>query len=471
MSAGRVFLSSALFFWQTRVIINGMDPYWQLLVPQVTCLHLNPERISAHPALKGLKAGQSVLICERDPRLFLDYFFGALFHGCHVWCISPEWGERRREASMRLSGAARVLGDQAETFQSYVGEQALPEECAELLDAGQPAICIPTGGSSGQLRFAVHSWDTLSASAHGFLEYFAEESHRPLCVLPLYHVGGLMQAVRTLLSGGDLTIGNPSDPKAGLPRDFDPEGRFLSLVPTQLKRLLESGDASWLKRFKAVVISGGAVDNALLDRAHAEGLELYVSYGMTETAAMVSILDAKDFRAGKRGVGFPLPHASISVVESPDVEQPAGRLLVHAASLCHGLIPGGPLQQEDGLLTNDLGYFDADGALQVIGRADRVMITGGMKVDPAEIEKLLLESGMVTDVFIRAIPSPEWGQSLEAHYVPADEEIDEGRLGKFVRTRLSPIHVPKRWVRVGILPRTIMGKIDAARLDRTQPLK
>ncbi|MEO1401576.1 MAG: AMP-binding protein, partial [Cyanobacteria bacterium J06635_1] len=115
-----------------------------------------------------------------------------------------------------------------------------------------------TGGTSGQIRFAMHTWETLSAAVHGFLDYFECEVTHAYCVLPLYHVSGLMQALRTWLSGGQLVV-QPFKALLQGNRQIRPDSAwFISLVPTQLHRLLSADIANdlndfttWLSRFQA----------------------------------------------------------------------------------------------------------------------------------------------------------------------------------------------------------------------------
>jgi o-succinylbenzoate---CoA ligase len=328
---------------------------------------------------------------------------------------------------------------------------------------------IPSGGTSGKLRFAIHTRETLFESARAFLEFFGQpRGHHALCVLPMHHVSGLMQAIRVALSDGRLTLGNPHDPRIGLPDDFEREGCFLSLVPTQLRRLLDDGAAEWLRGFGTIIIGGAALDTALWQKAFDERLPLVPSYGMTETAAMVCALAKYDFLAGKSGVGEALPHAEISIETDSGAasEKNAGRVRVRAKSLCKGTIPATNIEPGEGLLTNDLGWLDDTGSLHIKGRADRVIICGGEKIDPAEIEEAVLATGLVRDVAVIGIPDEKWGQLAAAFYVSATESKSvEDDLKIRLRDTLSPKHVPKKWFKLENLPRSEAGKLDTMKLQ------
>lgn len=371
----------------------------------------------------------ALVLREASPEAFLEQFFASVCGGHSVWIAAPDWG------------AARVR-----EMAAIVNETPLPEG----------SIMIPTGGTSGVLRFAMHTWETLSESARGFGTFYGvTEGHRSLCVLPTCHVSGLMQAVRVAVLGGKLVRGDPHAPQNGLPAGFAPEDCFLSLVPTQLRRLLDDGAAEWLRRFKTIIIGGAALDDTLAQRARTERLPLSPSYGMTETAAVACALTPQEFLDGRSGVGKPLPHVTISLGED-------SRVHIRAKSLCKKLVPTIGTDLSDGLLTNDIGEIDEDGFLHIKSRSDRVIISGGEKIDPGEVEAALFATGLVLDTYVIGTTSREWGEAVTVLYVPANGNEVEPLLAARLRETLSPVHVPKTWLRVDAIPRNDAGKPDVA---------
>jgi O-succinylbenzoic acid--CoA ligase len=376
-------------------------------------------------------AGAQV-IREASPPAFLEQFFAAVQTGHSVWIASPNWG------------AARM-----QEMATIMNETSLPEG----------SIMIPTGGTSGALRFALHTWETLAESAEGFGAFYrAQGGLRTLCVLPTFHVSGLMQAVRVAVLGGSLVTGDAHDPQSGLPVGFKPEGCCFSLVPTQLRRLLDEGAADWLRRFRVIIIGGAALDEALANRAREERLPLSPSYGMTETAAVACALMPEEFLAGKRGVGRPLPHVTLTLGEG-------SRVHIRARSLCKQLVPSGGCDLANGLLTNDIGTFDQEGILHILRRADRVIISGGEKIDPGEVEAVILATGLAKDAYVIGFPSREWGEAAAALYVSANGNEVDSLLHTRLRETLSPAHVPKKWVRLDVIPRTSAGKPDVSAIQ------
>lgn len=344
----------------------------------------------------------------------------------------------------------------------------LPPAIDGLREPEQTEILIATGGTSGAPRWAVHTGETLSAAARGLQSALGGGPISSLCFLPLEHVSGLMQVVRALVSGGAVTFVDGRALRAGRFPPV-PVGAVTSAVPTQLARLLEvPGGIEWLRSFRAVFLGGGPAWPDLLNRARAAGIPLAPCYGMTETAAQVTLLPPGEFLAGREDVGRPLPHAAVEIVD-PATEETlgrgcVGRIRVRCASLFLGYIPG-ERHETDAFLTSDQGELTADGHLCVQGRADAVVITGGEKVDPVEVEAAIRATGLVDDVAVVGVPDREWGEAVVAVIAGAAPGM-EGELAARVRQVLSPAARPKRWVRVAELPRTGAGKVDRQALLR-----
>jgi O-succinylbenzoic acid--CoA ligase len=273
-----------------------------------------------------------------------------------------------------------------------------------------------------------------------------------------------MQLVRALITEARLSLADWHAVEAGTARP-DREGVFLSLVPTQLHRLLEDRAATdWLRRCRAVFLGGAAAWPALLERAHAVRIPLAPAYGMTETAAQVCCLKPDEFLSGRSGVGRALPHARLSVVD--DEERPVaagktGRIRVESEALFLGY-QGELGRRGDGYVTTDLGSMDADGYLTVAGRSGDTINTGGEKVMPTEVEAAIREVGLVEDVVVCGRSDPEWGEVVCALVVSSrfPGEIE-------ARSRLKPLlashKIPRRWILIEKVPRNALGKLDRKR--------
>jgi O-succinylbenzoic acid--CoA ligase len=288
-----------------------------------------------------------------------------------------------------------------------------------------------------------------------------------LCLLPLYHISGFQQLVRALATGGRLMIDEWASVAAGrlpsLPECND--GWTVSLVPTQLHRLIASPAAvEWLRGFRLILLGGAPAGAELLATARRAGLALAQSYGSSETAAAVAAVTPTCFLAGNNGYEA-LGHASIRIVDTESgMESPPGHIgqvIVESSSLFLGYWPEprppGPWA------AGDLGLIDAYGRLQLVGRCDAAINTGGEKVHPAEVEAALLSTGAFSEVFVSGAPDPRWGECVVACFPAADQpSLDKVELQ--LRTQLSPHKLPRRWLPVQDWPLTSQGKTDRNRL-------
>ncbi len=399
-----------------------------------------------------------VLIAEADPTDFLAGFWAALLAGWDVAIANPQWGQQEWQSVSQLICPTVIWGDGIQCSQRPVSRSQTYRASS---DTG-PAILIPTGGSSGQVKFVAHRWESLIAAAEGFCQSFrpAGEPVNVYCVLPIYHVSGLMQMLRAWASGGEVVIA-PFKPLLRSPIG-DGKGRFISLVPTQLEWLIQEGKGTWLQSFQAVLLGGAPPWPPLLDRAADLRIPLCLSYGMTETAAMVTALSPQDFLRGDRSSGRALPHATIQIVKkNANSSQPLlpgelGQILVRIKALT------------EPVYTDDLGYLSDGGYLHITGRASHKIISGGENIFPAEVEAALRCTGQVKDVCVIGLPHPEWGEAVTALYVPVNKAVCAESLRQAllkpdaagIIPALSRYKLPKHWVQLPVLPRNAQGKLN-----------
>lgn len=326
-------------------------------------------------------------------------------------------------------------------------------------------LCIPTGGSSGAMKLARHDERTLGAAVAGFCAHFDVSRVDAVGMLPAWHVSGLMAWARCTWTGGTYRTVQWKDVERGVARPVG-AGGFVSLVPTQLARLLgDAGAEAWLRSFRAVLLGGGPAWPALLARARAARVPVALSYGMTETAAMVAAQTPQEFAAGDVSSGRAMPQARI-------VTDAEGRLLIAGASLFFGYWPEERAGAEDCVAwrTDDLAEIDAAGRLRILGRADAIIITGGEKVNPAEVEAALREAGGagLEDVAVVGVAHPEWGSEVVALYPESRDEarVDVALLCEVLAGRLAAAKRPKRYMAVPAeaWPRDARGKVSRAEL-------
>ncbi|NEQ99822.1 MAG: 2-succinylbenzoate--CoA ligase [Cyanothece sp. SIO2G6] len=430
---------------------------------------------------------QSILLAESNPLRFLAGFFAAHATVHHVFLGNPQWGTQEWQQAIAIAQPDYIWGDipieAALRHRAPMVKTVTPTPQKTIPDPpDQSLILIPTGGSSGQIRFVMHRWDTLAAAVTGFQQYFQLEAINSICVLPLYHVSGLMQVMRSLLSGGNLWLTPFKSLKQGQNLPFSPQDWCISLVPTQLQALLRSPPtAQWLAQCHTVFIGGAAPWPDLLHQSRTHHIPVGLCYGMTETAAQFTALKPQDFLAGQHNVGQVFSHAQVLIVDEIGKTLPPhtmGQVCVAADSLALGYYPTGWSADQITttpagtvlLRTDDGGYFDDNGHLNLVGRLSNKIITGGENVFPAEVEAAIWATGLVMDVAVVGIPDAYWGQCVAAVYVPQPQQgaVDavhgHQRLATALHHKIARYKQPKLWVPVEILPRNEQGKINRQQL-------
>jgi O-succinylbenzoic acid--CoA ligase len=333
-------------------------------------------------------------------------------------------------------GASMVLEDPA---WPAAWKHEMAERASMLENVAQPAFLVATSGTTGLPKWCIHSSDTLLCAAGGYRERFGSRGIiHAVNVLPVQHIGGLMPFVRCLACDGRVHQADYRSAASLAEAPFPLEEASISLVPTQLRRMLQETEAAaLLRRFALVLVGGAACPPGLLKQAREAGLRLSPCYGSTETAAMVTALDPDDFLAGTTGVGKALPHAGVGVDEQ-------GRVHVQADSLLLGYLPAVEGFSRAPFIMGDIGSIDSEGNLDIHGRSDRVIITGGKKVHPERVEAAAVETGLVIDAACRGCPDEDWGTRVELDVTvrSATPELKSSLLAELKR-RLPSYAVPK----------------------------
>lgn len=403
-----------------------------------------------------------ILLAEREPIKLLAGFIAACAAGCPVFLGNPNWVKSEWQQVFELVQPDLTLGqgDWELTVKDYY-----PSAQPAILN---PAwIMLPTGGSSGKIRFAIHTWETLMASVQGFQQYFQLQQVNSVCVLPLYHVSGLMQFLRCFTTGGKLVILPFKTLEADGIAKINLTSFFISLVPTQLQRLLQQPASSkWLSQFQTVLLGGAPAWEQLLAQARQYNIRLALTYGMTETASQIATLKPEEFLSGKSNCGQVLPHAKITIHNSAGAILTAnqvGNLKIQAKSLALGYYPEYFTDTEQ-FSVDDIGFLDDRGYLNVVGRDSNKIITGGENVFPNEVEAAIRATQLVNDVCVIGLPDQKWGQVVTAVYVPSSSLVCTETIRVAIADKLSKFKQPKYWLAVQILPRNLQGKINREQL-------
>jgi len=311
------------------------------------------------------------------------------------------------------------------------------------------SILIRTGGSSGEPKFAIHTWSSLETAARNLWFRMGREPISSFLDLPLFHVSGWMPVVRALISGGRLGLGDDWR--------FEnfPGARVTSIVPTTLYRSLQcSQTVGLLKQMDWIFAGGAAFSPELLNRAREEELPISLVYGMTETGGMVALQHPEEFMAGDPPTVTAFSQNELTVDEEGEIE-------IRSDQLFRGYLGRVP-RESASWKTGDLGEFASPGCLEIRGRKGRFLSSGGETVSLSKIESVAKNIEGVKDAFVAALPSEEWGSSTLL-FVEGDH-LQNRDLREELKLVLDPPEVPAQVRVVEEIPRSGLGKVDMDRL-------
>jgi malonyl-CoA/methylmalonyl-CoA synthetase len=339
---------------------------------------------------------------------------------------------------------------------------------------GDLAAILYTSGTTGRSKGVMLSRENLASNAEALVGLWRfTETDVLLHALPVFHTHGLFVATNCALYAGASLIFQPAfAPDAVLAAL--PKATVMMGVPTFYSRLLadprlDRAVCGGMRLF----ISGSA---PLSPATHAEwrartGHAILERYGMTETNMIASNPYDGDRRAGT--VGMPLPGVEVRVTgpDGAEVAQgEAGSIEVRGPNVFGGYWRLPEKTAEDfrpggWFVTGDLGAFDADGYLSILGRAKDLVITGGLNVYPAEVEAALDDLPGVAASAVIGVPHPDFGEAVVACVIPVvGATLEEAALRAALRDRLAAFKIPKRVLVLEEFPRNAMGKVQKAEL-------
>ncbi|MBS0516421.1 MAG: AMP-binding protein [Proteobacteria bacterium] len=417
---------------------------------------------------QGLKTGDRMVVQTGKSMDALLLYLAALRAGIVYVPLNP--GYTRAELDYFLDDAEPSL---------FVDESVLAKlAAAPPADFVQPALgpddlaaILYTSGTTGQSKGAMLSQGNLASNAETLIrEWRFTGADRLIHALPIFHVHGLFVATHCVLGSGASMLWLPGfDADAIL--DAMGEAIVLMGVPTFYTRLLARAEltpdrAANMRLF----VSGSAPLSA---ETHREwqgrtGHRILERYGMTETGMLASNPYEGDRRAGS--VGSPLPGVSIRI-DVPDAEG-VGGIEVKGPNVTSGYWRNAEKTAEastgDGwFMTGDLGRFDDDGYLWIVGRAKDLIISGGFNVYPAEVEAVIEVLEGVSEVAVIGAPHPDFGEGVIAVIVPrAGEGVTPESVSEALKATLASYKRPKLVLIRDTLPRNAMGKVEKAVLRR-----
>lgn len=424
------------------------------------------EAAAATLASQGARSDDTIALVSAGVPALAAFACGCAFLGATFVPLNAAMPAARRDALIAQSGARLLFGEDllnpAPVLAAFAKglrprPAASPEAAIELI--------IATSGSTGEPKGVMLTAANLAAAAR------ASTARVPLglgdiwlACLPLYHIGGLSILYRCAHGSAAALLHDGFD-AARVAADLSRRRvTHLSLVPPMLARLLDAGVAP-PPRLRCVLLGGGEFSAPLMRRARDAGWPVMPTYGLSETCAQAATLTdpGDDWTPGD--TGRPLPGVQIEIVNA-DADG-VGRIRVRGATVMAGY--ANPRHERGTGLTNgafvtaDIGRIAPRGHLVVLGRADDVLVSGGVNVHPSEVEGLLAECPGVAAVGVTGRRDGVWGELLVAVYEGAAAAAD---VEAWCRARVPGHLRPRAFLHVDALPRAGLAKLDRAALRR-----
>ncbi len=323
------------------------------------------------------------------------------------------------------------------------------------------SLLILTSGSSGPPRAFGFTRETLAASATAVAHRLrlTARDRWGLCLSP-GHIGGLSLLVRAVMTGSSVRLWPAFDAGAVARSMLSGRVTHLAVVPVMLRSILARLAGSHPpETLRCVLVGGSAAPRALLDQAWEAGLPVATTWGMTETASQVATAPPELARLHPGSAGRPLRSVEVR-------RDPSGVLHVRGPTLASMVVhgPGAPPEPlptdpAGWFATRDLGRVDPGGLVWIEGRADAMIVSGGLNVSPAEVERVIGALPGVRDAVVFGLPDEEWGEVVAAVVEGDPSAVTAAEVGRHCRERLVRGRCPTRTVVVDELPRTRTGKV------------
>jgi malonyl-CoA/methylmalonyl-CoA synthetase len=418
-------------------------------------------------AAAGMNAGDRIVISAGASLDLVVAFVAAQRLGLVVVPVNTAYTEREVAHIMGDAKPRGAIVDSPERGQWMSAAGVVCDPRVDLPDGEEPgldrtgpddlALIAYTSGTTGAPKGAMLTSGNLLASAEALrLAWRWTPADRLILALPLFHIHGLgVGLTGTLVAGASAVLLAKFDVDAVLDLAAADEATMFFGVPTMYARLVESPRVGELARLR-LCVSGSAPLPAELHRVLGDraGQAVLERYGMTETVMNVSQPFEGERRPGS--VGFPLPGVELELAES-------GEIMLRGPNVFAGYWERPEATAEsftaDGWFhSGDLGEFDDDGYLRIVGRAKDLIISGGYNVYPREVEDVLLAHPQVKDVAVAGLPSPEWGETVCAWIIP-DGDLDPADLASLAAAHLASYKCPREVRLVTALPRNALGKV------------
>jgi acyl-CoA synthetase (AMP-forming)/AMP-acid ligase II len=447
----------------------------------------------------GLARGDRIALLLPDCREYLEADYGAMAAGFVRVPMDPRLTRRELAELLQRAGVRALvthpafadkiesLTDDVESLQSIVcvgkgpglDYETLLEKSSELPlpegDGADLATLNFSGGTTGAPKAVMLRHRNLMTVAANTIQGFGIASDAVfLNVRPLWPIAQVI-LMSHLFAGATVVLGGRFDADR-LATTIDQSGATrTSLVPTQLVRWIEHlRPQDRMPKLQAIYVGGSRIPAAVFERAlDLIGPRIGVLYGMTEAPICCYLppqeLAGDDHARLMESVGRPFPGYRVRLADAESAADASGEVLVQGGNVMAGYWQNEDATREalrDGWLhTGDIGAFDQDGRLAIVGRLKEVIRSGSSSIMPKEVEDVIAAHPAVGEVAVLGLPDTEWGEAVTAFVVlKPGMSASEHDLVEHCRAHLASYKKPRAVRFVASLPRSHYGKVIRAEL-------
>lgn len=450
-------------------------------------LDATSDRLAAGLRARGIGAGDRVAVLMGNRPEWIELTVALLKMGALTVPLNTRYSPAEvayvvADADCRLAVTERAMVDGMAVVRERLPDIAvhLAEELdalgvdapapAVMTTADDPAYLCYTSGTTGDPKGAVLTHGSFDAISRAWAQClpisFDDVFYLPF---PLAFTGGLAVFVWSLVAGCCVVLDRAFEPGRAIEVMAQRRVTALMAVPLILRQVIDHPrlGQSDLSAWRTACSGGSPVPPSLLADVQALGVPMLQMFGLTESSAMATLLPPHDASRKLGSAGLPVPRTRIEILDDDDAPcapGQVGEIVVHGPQVMQGYWRDpeatAATMRGGGLRTGDLGYLDEEGYLYVVDRAKDMLITGGLNVYPAELERLLAGLPGVTELAVIGVPHDRWGEAPAVIACTDGTPLDpvavldacRGTLGSYKRPRFV-VH------RTDPLPRNMSGKV------------
>ncbi len=378
-----------------------------------------------------------------------------------------------------VSGNADISNQEAiepESLDSLLQGAARAENPGQDVLPGDLAAIIYTSGSTGRPKGVMLTHGNIVANTQSICSYLQlTENDIQLVVLPFFYVMGKSLLNTHFAVGGRVVINNKfAFPAAVLKEMADEQVTGFSGVPSTFAYLLHRSPlAKYVDKLpilRYVSQAGGHMPTQIKKELRSvlpSHTKIVVMYGATEASARLTWLDPAHFESRIESIGRAIPGVTMRVLKPDGTDAgpgETGELVGSGDNIMQGYWKNeeatAKVLDHNGYHTGDMGYCDEDGFLFVTGRRDNLLKVGGHRINPRDVEDVLMASELLVEVAVVGMPDPILGNKLVALAVARDKACTPDTVLRYASNNLPRYKLPERVLFTGKLPKTDNGKVN-----------